>query len=135
MCILLQVHIRDLPELGNGQYVGNGVIGGSEGDEVGCVGDAVEIGKAAVAGGKALQIRQFVAQNSVKSGRKNKASSSSWANLQFIRAPMFGGILHLLFTNNLHRGAATRGRCFVFKFLHLPHRGVQLHNKWKDAET
>ena len=35
----------------------------------------------------------------------------------------------------IQRVSATRGRCFVFKFMHLPHHGVQLHNKWKDAET
>ena len=35
----------------------------------------------------------------------------------------------------IHRVPATLGRCFVFKFLHLPHHGVQLHNKWKDAAT
>ena len=60
---LLQVDVGDLPELGDGEDVGDGVVGGREADEVGGVGHAVEVAQAAVARGERPQVHQLVAQN------------------------------------------------------------------------
>ena len=64
--LLLQVHVGNLPELGDWQHIGDGVVGGWEAGQVGGVRDAVEVDEAAVAGRQRPQVDQLVAQNSGK---------------------------------------------------------------------
>ncbi len=61
--VLLQIDGADLPQLGDGQHVRDRVVGGHQGDQVGRVGHAVQVGQAAAAEGEGAQVGQLAAED------------------------------------------------------------------------